>query len=105
MGLNTVPGNSVSIPIKVKSSSNKTVIFFYNSDEKELMSRINGRATNSDYDQFALYKQEKYLDAYSELKSLANLKLYDVHGKSIYAITHDMMQYSKEFPKELVRRW
>lgn len=88
----------------IESNPDKTIVFFYNSDEQELMSRIDGRTTNSAYDQFALYKQEKYLDTYSELKRLTNLKLYDVHGKSIYAITHDIMQFTKSIPKGLIRK-
>lgn len=88
----------------IECSQNKTIVFFYNSNEKELLDRIETRGTRSDYDKFALYKQEKYLDTYEVLHNFRNLILYNVSGKSIYEITTDIEAYSTSVPKRLVRK-
>lgn len=88
----------------IENNPQKTIVFFYNSNEKELLNRIESRGVRSEYDKFALYKQEKYLDTYETLKFLHNLILYDVNGKSIHSITNDIEKYSTILPKRLVKK-
>lgn len=88
----------------ITSNPNKTIIFLFNSNEKELMDRINNRAHQSDYDKYALYKQDKYLDTYRELQHLKNLVLYDVNGKSIAEVANTVSTYTSSYPKSWVKK-